>query len=332
MKLGLLGTGMIVKEVLTFIDELNLERVVILGTERSREKTLKLVEEYKLDGCYFDYDELLADDIDTVYVGLPNFLHYSFAKKALESGKHAIIEKPVTANAEEMRELMEIAEQRGLMIFEAVNIHYTPAFTAVKEEISKLGDIRIVNFNYSQYSSRYDAFKEGNILPAFDYHKAGGALMDINVYNVNAAMGLFGTPEDAQYYPNLACGIDTSGILVLDYKKFKVVCIGAKDCSAPGRSTIQGDRGVVVLNSPVNTLKEYEVMEYGSEAELKTFGQNRHRMFYEFVEFIRMVEEKDFEKQKKMLQLSYDIAKVMEKARKSAGIFFDNDKESTERD
>ena len=56
-----------------------------------------------------------------------------------------------------------------------------------------------MNFNYSQYSSRYDAFKQGTILPAFDYHKSGGALMDINVYNVNAIISLFGQPVSIGY-------------------------------------------------------------------------------------------------------------------------------------
>ena len=72
------------------------------------------------------------------------------------------------------------------MIFEAMNLHYIPAFLSLKEDLKKLGDIKIVSFNYSQYSSRYNAFKEGTILPAFDFHKAGGALMDLNVYNIHA--------------------------------------------------------------------------------------------------------------------------------------------------
>ena len=49
------------------------------------------------------------------------------------------------------------------MIFEAMNLHYTPAFLSLKEDLKKLGDIKIVSFNYSQYSSRYNAFKEGTI-------------------------------------------------------------------------------------------------------------------------------------------------------------------------
>ncbi|SUM35254.1 Uncharacterised protein [Staphylococcus gallinarum] len=60
----------------------------------------------------------------------------------------------------------------------------------------------------------------------------GGALMDINVYNVHLAVGLFGKPKGVAYFANVEKNIDTSGILQLDYDNLKVVCIGAKDSSS----------------------------------------------------------------------------------------------------
>ena len=98
MKLGILGTGMIVKDFMRTIKEVNLEKVYVLGTEATREETENLVKDNQLDGTYYDYDELLASDVDTIYVALPNHLHYAFSKKALEANKHVIIEKPITSN------------------------------------------------------------------------------------------------------------------------------------------------------------------------------------------------------------------------------------------
>ena len=57
--------------------------------------------------------------------------------------------------------------------------------------------------------------------------------MDLNIYNIHYIVGLFGRPKNVEYYPNIERGIDTSGILVLDYDKFKCVCIGSKECKAP---------------------------------------------------------------------------------------------------
>ncbi len=325
MKLGILGTGKIVMEMLRFVYELNFEKIILLGTERSKERTEALAAQYHLDGCYYDYDELLATDVDTIYVALPNSLHYDFARRALESGRHVIIEKPITSNVRELRDLIALAKTQNCMIFEAMNVHYLPALRSIKEDLSKLGNIRIVNANYSQYSSRYDAFKEGTILPAFDYHKSGGALMDINVYNVHTILALFGVPGAVKYYPNIRQKIDVSGILVYDYDDFKGVSIGAKDCAAPAILEIQGDRGELRANSACNRLFGYTLTEYGREPVEKNFEEGRHRMYYEFAEFIRMIDERDFEEQEHMLEISLAASQLMEKARIEQGIVFDAD-------
>ena len=211
MKLGILGTGMIVKDLLTTIHELKIESIYILGTQQTEEETKSLCEQYHLDGYDLNYDDLLKRNIDTIYVALPNHLHYTFAKKALEHHKHVIIEKPICANTQELQDLITLSQQYHVIVLEAMNIHYLPAYQSLQKTLSKIGQIKILNFNYSQYSSRYNAFKQGQILPAFDYHKAGGALMDLNVYNLHAIIGLFGKPVDNHYYANIEKGIDTSG-------------------------------------------------------------------------------------------------------------------------
>ena len=105
MKLGILGTGMIVKDLMTTIDKLDIESIYLLGTENTKEETEELKNKYNLDKTYYDYDELLASDVDTIYVALPNHLHYIFSKKALEANKHVIIEKPITSNYKESFEI-----------------------------------------------------------------------------------------------------------------------------------------------------------------------------------------------------------------------------------
>lgn len=325
MKLGILGTGMIVKDLMTTYEELNIEKTYVLATEKTKEEAKEMVEKYHLDKVYLDYDELLQSDIDTVYCALPNFLHYSFSKKALENGKNVIIEKPITANSKELEDLIEIASKKHLMIFEAMNLHYTPAFLSLKEDLKKLGDIKIVSFNYSQYSSRYNAFKEETILPAFDYHKAGGALMDLNVYNIHALIDLFGKPVYHKYMANIEKNIDTSGMMLFDFDHFKGLCIGAKDCKAPLMNTIQGNLGAIVVKSPLSQMTEYEICYNDGTSEVKSF-EKKHRLIYEFKAFMKMMEEKDYKKQQEMLELSLLISKLMEEGRMQEGIVFDNDK------
>lgn len=325
MKLAVLGTGKIVLDLMNTFDEFPIEKKVLLATRHSVEKAEKLAAEHNFDHIYYDYDELLTSDVDTVYVALPNHLHYAFAKKALEANKHVIIEKPITANYRELEELIKIAKEKHLMIIEAVTVHYLPAYLNIKEHLSELGHVRIVSMNYSQYSSRYDAFKAGTILPAFDYHKAGGALMDLNVYNLNFVIGLFGEPKHIGYQANVQKGIDTSGIATLDYGDFKAVCIGAKDCKAPVMSTIEGDEGFMAINTPVNGMQAYHEEDNKGTGRDFISDVKTHRMYYEFMEFIRMIDEQDYDKMNEMLEISKAVSRTMEKARKEAGIVFDND-------
>lgn len=325
MKLAFLGTGQIVKDLLTTIHKIPLEKKYLLGTKNTEEESNALAEQYGFDKVFFDYDELLASDADTVYVALPNFLHFAFTKKALEAGKNVIVEKPAVTSFREFEELQAIVKEKGVMLFEAMNIHYLPAYREVKKNLERLGSIKIVSLNYSQYSSRYDQFKAGVTLPAFDPHKAGGALMDLNVYNIHFLTGLFGKPQKVTYLANIERGIDTSGILTLDYGTFKAVTIGAKDCKAPISSSIQGDLGSLQIHKPVNQLTSFEVDMNDGTADSFSVKEPEHRLYYEFLEFIRVIDEKDYDAMNRMMEITGTVAEILQTARRDAGIVFDSD-------
>ena len=77
-----------------------------------------------------------------------------------------------------------------------------------------------------------------------------------NIYNIHLVVGLFGKPEKVQYLANVERDVDTSGILIMDYGHFKAACIGAKDCSADIKSTIQGNKGSIAVLGPTNSMPE----------------------------------------------------------------------------
>lgn len=326
MKLGILGTGKIVQEFLPEIKNLKIEYKAILGTLHSKERVEKLASQFNIQKTYFDYDELLTDEnLDTIYVALPNNLHYSYAKKALLADKNVIIEKPFTTNCEEFKDLKKIATERGKMIFEAMTVHYLPAYKSIRANLQNLGDIKIVSMNYSQYSSRYDKFKQGEILPAFDPKKAGGALMDINVYNLHFIVGLFGAPKTFSYSANIERNIDTSGVLVLDYGNFKAVCIGAKDCQVLTASTIQGDKGNIFIEIPPNRIYAYIINYNNGDGSVESFDEDKHRMIYEFETFIEIIDSNDFERAEKLLKTTEIVTQILQEARDQAGIKFNED-------
>ena len=316
MKLAILGTGKIVEEVLPVLKEINgIELSAILSTPRSIEKAEQLAELYAISQASSDYDSILANpDVDTVYVALPNHLHYDYAKKALLAGKHVICEKPFTLTLAEFEDLAKIAEQKNRILLEAITNQYLGNFASIKANLAKLGDIKIVECNYSQYSSRYDAFKRGEIAPAFDPAKGGGALRDLNIYNIHLVVGLFGKPERVQYLANMERGVDTSGILIMDYGNFKAACIGAKDCSADIKSTIQGNKGSIAVLGPTNSMPELSLSLNGQSLTMINENSLNHRMYDEFVAFQAIIEHEDMTATKLALDHSHLVMEVLDQA------------------
>ncbi len=158
----------------------DLELTALATTKRSHKIGLDLQKEYQINKLYDNNADLFNDpDVDTVYVAVPNSLHFSISKEALEAGKNVICEKPFVATVDEARKLKAIADQKKLIIIEAITNIYLENFKFIEENLDKIAPIHVVNLNYTQYSSRYDAFLAGDIQPAFDPKKDGGALMDL---------------------------------------------------------------------------------------------------------------------------------------------------------
>lgn len=316
IKVGITGAGMTVP---WFLEAAELIPEMEIGAlfARKEEKRKELCEKYHIPAAYDSYEKLLADEsLDVLYLPLPNSLHYSFAKQALEAGKHLIMEKPFTVTYAEAKELAELAESKGLLLFEAVTNQYNPNYEKVRELLPGLGDIKIVQIDFAQYSSRYDAFKQGIIAPVFDVNKAGGALLDLNVYNIHFVVGLFGEPSDAHYYPNMERGVDTSGILVLEYPGFQCACTAAKDCAAPLSVNIQGDKGCIFSHSNTSRFEEFSYQENKKESVHYALVDTQRSVFYDelraFTDYWVRDDRAEFQKR---LEQSLIVMKVLDRAR-----------------
>ena len=324
MKLGILGTGSIVKELLPHLEAIGVERSYLFATPRSQEKAQGMVAQYHLTGAVYDYDQLLGLDMDTVYVALPNHLHYQYTKKALLAGKHVILEKPATPRRSELEELFALADERGLFLIEAVPMLQREGYHILHEAITKIGKPRLATLYYCQRSSRYDSFLRGELHPVFDPQKMGGALMDLGVYDLQAIVGLFGAPRGVDYHANVTGGIDISGVLTLDYGDFKAAAYAAKDCASPDQSVFMGEEGQLLVD--LRHLDGYTLIPRTGEKEVVRVADTRdHRLRIEFQSFRRMIEEKDYPAVNRLKEISLTVSGIMEQARKQAGVLFPGD-------
>ena len=313
MKLGIIGTGKIIIDALYAMEPLKeISCNAIFARPRSKDKGEELAKQYSIPEVYTDYDELLDKaDIDTVYIGLINSVHYEYAKRALEKKKNVILEKPFAGTYEEAKELIDLARQNDLFVFEAITVLHNDVIEKMKENLPKLGKIRMMLANYSQYSSRYDNYLAGQVDHAFDPDFLGGALRDINVYNIHYAVELFGLPEKTHYYPNIGFnGIDISGTMVMEYDGFSAVCTGAKDSDSPGFVSIQGEKGYMRIDGKPNVAPNLTIVitdDNSASGERDAAGavvravsteefipeKVHHRMTREFKDFARIIDNKD---------------------------------------
>ena len=326
MKLGIVGNGMIVKTVLNELKDTDIEATALWC--RSEERGRPVAAEFGIEKVYTDYDAFLKNDsYDFVYIGLANSAHYEYTLQAIRAGRNVILEKPFTSTYEEARQLVEEAKERGVILFEAMLSRYSANYEIIPSYLSKIGEIKLIRSTFCQYSSRYDAYCKGDIKPAFDPLCSGGALMDINVYNISFVIGLFGAPLASIYMANIGHnGIDTSGVVTMDYGSFKAVCTGAKDCSARNGIMIQGTKGwIEVPNRP--GFIENVTLHLNQNNTDTVIDVAKERPYIK--EFRRMVEVWEADDRKQVdtwLQASLDTMAVLDTSRKQAGVVFPADK------
>ena len=321
MNLGILGTGMIANMMIPEFLRCDSFRCTAVYS-RTEEKGNALAVKFGIPKVYTALEDLLADpDIDIVYVASPNSVHYRQTKAALLAGKHVICEKPFVPTLAEAEELIVLAKEKHLLLFEAITTAHHPNYALVRKHLPELGPVKLVLATFCQFSSRYPALLEGRIAPAFDPACCGGALMDLNLYNIHFTVGLFGAPEKVHYYPNLhPNGVDTSGVLVLEYPNFLCQCVAAKDCSAQNSTQITGEKGSICVTPGSNVCRAMELHLRGQEPQKTVFEENP--WYYEVQDIGRLIAEENYDACYAALETTRQVVDVLEKARKDARLPF----------
>ena len=325
MKLGMVGTGLIVGEQLQQMEHRPGYTVeAIASTPRSLPRARELAARHAIPACYDDFLEMIVDaDIDTVYVGVPNALHLAVTRAALGAGKNVICEKPLAMGLEDAQDASDLARERGLFLWEAMNIPYLPNYETLRSLLPKVGEPKVAACSYIQRSRRYDAFRAGETPSVFDPARGGGALMDLGIYVIHYLAGLFGEPERVSYAANVVRGVDTSGILTLDFGGLVATGVVAKDAEGPSRCLVEGTEGYLLQDSKPSSCGPIT-------CHLRDGGETRHddngfaaperRWDAEFASFERDFETGDLGHCYRMLDLSLAAARVLDEARTSAGI------------
>ena len=223
LKIGMIGTNFI-------SDDFCEAAAQVPGAElfavysRKQETGDAFAAKHNIPRVYTDYDEFLDSGLDAVYVASPNFAHCSQTLKALDHKKHVLCEKVMAVNEQEVRSMIDCARQNNAVLLEAMRPDFDPAYDLIEQNLPRIGKLRRATFEFCQYSSRYDSFREGIIQNAYDSFREGiiqnafnpelgnAAVMDIGVYCIHSLVRLFGAPKGVKAFSTkLPNGFDGSG-------------------------------------------------------------------------------------------------------------------------
>lgn len=326
VRFGIIGTNWITE---SFIDAASQVEDFQLATvySRTQEKAEAFASKFQEDiTTYTDLNAFFSSDqIDAIYIASPNALHAEQAIEAMKNGKHVIVEKPMASNAKEVQAMTDSAKENNVLLLEALKTTFLPNFQTIKDNLHKIGPVRRYFSSYCQYSSRYDAYKEGKVLNAFKPELSNGSMMDIGVYTIYPMVALFGKPNNlsANAYM-LDSGVDGQGSITFDYDEMNGAVMYSKITHSFLPSEIQGEDGSIVIDY-ISRPNKVEICYKDGSVEDITREQNENAMYYEAKAFIEAIKEGKTQSEVNTFELSYDVASVLDEARKQIGLVFPAD-------
>lgn len=245
---AVLGTGVIANEMAVALKK-NGRNIDAVGN-RTHEKAVAFAEKYGIKKVYDNYNDMFTDpDIDVIYITTPHNTHINFMRRAIENGKHILVEKSITLNSRELDEAIALADKKGVVIGEAMTIYHMPIYKKLKEilESGKLGKVNLITMNFGSFKE-YDMNNR-----FFNKNLAGGAMLDIGVYALSFIRWFMDSKPDqllSQVKP-APTGVDEqAGLLLMNQEGQMASVMLSLHSKQPKRGMVSCEKGYI------------EIMEY----------------------------------------------------------------------
>jgi D-xylose 1-dehydrogenase (NADP+, D-xylono-1,5-lactone-forming) len=265
---GLLSTALINEAILRGAAETEAADVIAVAS-RDEAKARAYADEHGLERSYGSYEGLLADpDVEAVYISLPNSLHVEWTLRALEAGKHVLVEKPFSKHPDRVEEAFDRAEAAGLVLSEGFMWRHHPQTLRLTELIAGgvAGRVRVVRTTFAFDLATERGTGDTRFNPALD----GGALMDVGCYCISGLRLVAGDPVRARGEQVIGpSGVD---VLFTGALAFAEGVVGHFDCGfvVPRRAGLEvvGDKATIIVPDPFTprTLG-IDVLRPGAEPE-----------------------------------------------------------------
>ena len=303
LRIATIGTSMITDD---FIQVVNAnDQAAFVGTlSRDANRGAAFTAERGGERNFTSLDELAAAaDVDAVYIGSPNALHYEQALACIAGGKHVIVEKPFCATEAQALEVFRAAEAAGVVALEAMRPLHDPAFHAIEDALGEIAPIRRASLRFGKYSSRYNEILAGRATNIFDCNMASGSLMDIGVYAVEPMVEIFGMPSGLTSMTTLLDPttrqlthgpIDGCGSILASYGggRISVELAHSKITNDLLPSQIEGERGTIQIDYRGDVVRGSATeapREQGDNGRVLDLPKSSNTMEYELTDFITAI-------------------------------------------
>lgn len=313
---AVLGTGVIANEMAQALVKMNKRLYAVAN--RTHQKALDFAERYGVQKVYDQIDEVFEDEaVDIIYITSPHNTHYEFMKKALEHGKHILVEKSITLNSRELDEMIALAAEKKLVLAEAMTIWHMPIYKKLWEIVQsgQLGKVQIITMNFG-------SFKEYNMSNRFfNMNLAGGAMLDIGVYALSIVRSFMEEkPEDiVSQWKASPTGSDEQATILLKNEQEQMATVAlSMHSKQPKRAMISCEKGYIEIMEYPRADKAVIVdAESGERTEIES-GETANALYYEMMDMEQAVRSGDASNMQ--LQYSKDVMDIMTKLRKDWGM------------
>lgn len=329
VRFAVVGTGRISDWILKGALQDNRFKAVAVCSrtlEKARAFAAAHPEAFDGDAMFFtDIEEVAScSAIDAVYIGTPNAVHLPYTLACLRGGKHVLCEKPLGLSENEVSQMIKAAASSGKVLMEAMISLLNPNFEAARAKMPEIGTIRHYVSSYCQYSSKYDALKRGEVANSFNPQMGGGALPDLGIYTTYPLIALFGFPNsisaDMVDLPSEYGPVNIQGNVSLGYPGMTASLTFSKAVDSSTPTEICGENGNIILDQ-IHIARKALFRPHGApmsgrgtsqEAIVLSEGLEHDEYFYEFKEFIDVVESGCLQSEINSLQVSLLNVRLMD--------------------
>lgn len=318
LKWAVLGTGVIANEMAAGLQKMG-KSVYAVGN-RTYDKAVAFAEKYGIKKVYASIDAMFEDeDVDIVYITTPHNTHYDFMKKALENGKHVLVEKSITLNFSELSEMTDLANKKGLVIAEAMTIWHMPLYKRLWEliESGELGKVQMITVNFGSFKS-YDMNNR-----FFNRELAGGALLDIGVYALSIVRSFM--EESPRHilsqWKKAPTGVDEQATILLQNDQGQMATVSlSMHSKQPKRAMISCEKAYIeIMEFPRADVAVITDAATGEKTEI-ICGKREDALFYELSDMESAVGSGDTHHMR--LQYSEDVMRIMTSLRQEWGLAY----------